>query len=477
MSIFSLHPRSLPILSLGELWERFSYYGIQTVLVLYLTKALLFSDNQSYALYGGFAVFAFAMPVLGGLLADRLLGFRRAIIIGAILLIIGNIFLAIPNLHCFYLGLAIDVCGVGLYKPNALALLGTLYGKQHVQRENGFTWFYMSMNIGATLGPIVYGLMTQIFGWSFCFLFSAMTILITLGIFLNNRKHLTVDSEKNNGKNTLLFICGLIPAACMLISYLFSHPQLLNDLIIIAAGLALPVLLIVAIKHPALERNRIFALLITAAFAMCFFAASFQIGSSINLFIDRDINRTVWGWTVPTILFSSLYPLSVIVIAPLITPLWNYLAARNKNPAPQIKLLIGLLLATLAFGAFICATINNDPDSHFPVFWIVVGNILLGAGELCLTPATLAAVSRFSPHNLHSTMIGAWYFFVAIGGYLSGMLAKTSSEAATLLLTDKTLSMAVYRHTFTLIAFITLGITILLLLTLPLIKKLIAAPD
>ena len=177
-------PRGFYVLSFGELCERFSYYGAQTLLVLYLTTKFSLTDDKSYSLYGAYAAFSYALPVLGGLLADRLLGLKKTLIIGGLFLIAGNLLMSIPHLNAFYAGLSLTACGIGLYKPNSSSMIGKLYGVQDDRRESGFTLFYIGMNIGATISPFVYGLAGK-WGYHYSYLFSAAILFVGWIFFLS----------------------------------------------------------------------------------------------------------------------------------------------------------------------------------------------------------------------------------------------------------------------------------------------------
>jgi len=433
---FFRQPSGLYLLAFGELWERLTYYGTQTILVLYLTKIFHFSDDTSYALYGAYAVFAYSMPVLGGTLADRLLGIRQSIIIGALLLIAGNLLLVVQQPGYFYLGLALSVCGTGFYKPNSTSLVGTLYNREDQQQETGFTLFYIGMNIGATLGPLFYGL-AALFNWSYGFIFSALGILLSLIAFLRcsnptlgKAPHPALLQKKIFLNLTLRpFLLLSIAACCVLISVLFSYPTLMGSLLILFASGILLILILYALKRDALERKQIFAVLIALSFVIFFFSASLQVGSSINLFINRDVNKIIFGWNIPTLFFSSLYPFFVILTAPLLAMLWQYFAKHQKPISVANKLFFSLVAISLAFVCFNLATLSNyNSLYHGSLWWIVVGNLLLGIGEACLMPALLTAVNQAAPANLRSTMMGVLFLFIAVSGYLSGVIAKFSSH-------------------------------------------------
>jgi len=482
-------PSPLYYLAFGELCERFSYYGTLTILALYLSNVFQFVDDKSYSIYGVYATFAFGIPIVGGILADRFLGLKKAIILGALFLIMGNVLLAIPNFKIFSMGLALCVIGVGLYKPNSTILVGKLYSPNDPRRESGFTIFYMAMNIGGMLGPIVYGLFIHSLGWHYGFYTSAVLTTFGIILFLSKIDVFTknyVEIPKLNiqpllaVKTKLLVYLSLIITTSIITLTLY-RPNLLSFLligfcIIVAGGLT-----IIIRKYSLDERKRIIGLIILSSFAMFFFAASLQVVSSISLFINRDIDRSIFGWTIPTTMFSSLYPFAVILIAPFLTGIWSYLALNKREPSIPTKLSLSLLLASIGFICFSMAAISSQNllQSFYPIAWIVIGNLCLGTGELCLMPTIFSAISRFAPSNLQSTMIGVLFLFIASAGYLSSLIAKISnnSQVVTSKLMAHQLSVSIYNHTFIEISIITFVFFVLFLLLTPWIKSLIKPQD
>ncbi len=465
--LYLSQPRGFYTITLGELCERFSYYGAQTLLVLYLTQHFLVSDNISYSIYGGYAAFAYALPVLGGLLADRLLAPKPVLITGGLLLIIGNLLMAFPSLTIFCIGLALTACGTGLYKPNSASLISQLYGSNAIgaKRESGFTLFYMGMNIGAMASPFVYGFMEKK-GFQYAYLISAALLTISWLLFIVRHYH-TLPTKKINWLNQSLGH-GLIIAGSIIVALLFLNPTLLNNFLILFGLIALIALLIVTFRREKIERNHFLAILLLCFFCMCFFAASLQVGSSINLFIQRDVNSTIGNWPIPAIMFTSLYPLAVILLAPIAAYIWTVLTKRNfELPAP-IKISIGLILGSIGFLCFMLSAWHSSKAlfSYIPITWILLGNLALGAGELCLMPTMLSLITRLSPVDLQSTMIGVLFLFIAFGGYLSGIAGKISDYT----IQNINLSGSMYGLMFFKFSIILLIIAIFAFILTPIIK-------
>jgi POT family proton-dependent oligopeptide transporter len=459
-------PPGFYLIAWGELCERFSYYGAQTLLVLYITSVFSLSDKKAYALYGTYAAFAYALPVVGGLVADYLLELKHAIIIGNLLLIIGNLLMAVPHLSYFYAGLAFTVCGIGLYKPSSTTLVGKLYKTYDAQQKSGFTLFYLGINIGATVSPFVYGFVGK-WGYHYSYLISAALLFIN-GIYflIYNHRILLQNSVARVQRYWLAY--SLILLISVAIIALFFYPDLSRNFLLIFAVCALGGLGMAIFRYEKRERNYLWALLILFFFGMCFFAASLQVGSSINLFIQRDVNRILFGWQIPTLMFTSLYPLAVLVTAPFMIAVWSYLAGRNKEPSVPTKVGLSLVFVSVAFICFTFAASNTN--YYFPLIWILLGNLALGMGEICLIPTLLAAISQFAPGNLKSTLMGIWFLFIAFGGYLSSWIANLSSHPTWI---SKTISSTIYSHAFLKTTIITFLIACFMFVITPRIKSLI----
>jgi POT family proton-dependent oligopeptide transporter len=461
-------PSGFYLIAVGEMCERFSYYGAQTLLILYLTKVFALSDNASYSLFGAYAAFAYALPVAGGLLADHLLSLKDTIVIGGILLILGNLLMAIPHLQYFYMGLALNACGIGLYKPNSATLVGKLYQHHGSQEESGFTLFYMGMNIGATASPFVYGVIGT-WGYHYSYLVSAAILFVNwLGFIIYRRRILFNSVSSSPGRYWLAYL--LIILMCSVVTVLFLHPLVMSRFLPAFAAFVLLGIVIVLFQYKAIERNHLAALLILCFFGTCFFTGSLQVGSSLNLFIERAVNHTLWGWQIPTIMFTSLYPLAVIVSAPAVVAIWSYLADRQREPTVPIKFSLALLLLSIGFGCFMLAALSTH--HYFTLTWILLGNLALGAGELCLAPTLLYAISRLAPTHLKSTMMGIWCLFMAMGGYLSSLIAKLSSHPD--YSSHKVISAAVYSQEFIYIALATFAIACVIFILTPWINSLMA---
>lgn len=475
MSISLNHNQSQPaglyVLSFAELWDRFSYYGIQAMLVLYVTKIFLFSDDKAYGLYGAFTALAFATTVIGGILADRLLGFRYSVVVGALLIIIANIFLIFNSQQMMYFGLSLMICGIGLFKPNNASFVGTLYDPKDTRREAGFSIFYIGMNAGALLGPLVYGYIAVHYGWHLGFAIGAAGMIIALFLFFLRGKYFNhVKNDINIKKYSLqLFYCLLL-VTVGLFDVLMQHTYLFGNLLVIIGILTISGLLLLAARLEKLERYRLSGLCLLSFFCIFFFACSLQTATSLTFFIERNIDRHIFGIQIPTMMFLSLEPFFIILSAPFLGYFWTWLGRIDCNPVASTKVALGLFLGALSFLIFsIAATVT--PHQHLPLLWIVVGNLILGLGELCIVPAVISAITEFAPRNLCGTMMGILFLALAFSGYLSGVIAKIISDKN--VMQHNQTDLVNYAHAFMQVCYVTFAISILLFCINPWLKRLL----
>lgn len=415
-------PKFLWPLACGELWNTFSYYGTQTILALYFLHIFHLTRNDSYLLYGAYAAFAYSIPILGGIVADKWLGSKNAVIIGSCLNILGNLILmSFHHYYLFCLGLATSLIGSSLYKSNATHLVGTLYLNRDIKKESGFTLLYLAINVGGVLGPLIYGLVAHFFGWNYGFLCSALGILISTIWFISN-PHQWEDRRSKTPTiplKMLLYISILV--ACLLLSLPFYILKITNLLIIGTFIISILYLIVSITKYHGEDRRHLLALLLISFFSMFYFAAGLQIGTTITLFIQSKIQQGIIKTQLPASTFSTFYPLFVLVLAPFFTPLWHGLKRKGFTVNTPNKLLIGIILAALGISIFALTALTN-----FVITGILLGNLFLSAGELALAPAIYTAVSDLSPGGMKSTMMGCMLLFIAFGGYLSSLLATAS---------------------------------------------------
>lgn len=429
----AIQPPYLYVLSFAELADRFHFYGLQALIVLYLTTQFKFSDSSSYSLFGIFTALCFAITIVGGIIGDRVLGYHRSIVIGFILLIAANISLSFCTLKGIYLGLALTVVGNGLFKANTASYVGTLYKPNDSRRDGGFSIFYIGMNAGALLGPITYGFIATHYGWNYAFLMSAIILFITFGIFILTKPMLTkmnssfLESsiKQPQIKNIMKWLSYLtIILAIGGVILLLQLDQLFGSLIEILGVVIVSFISWIVFQSKRDERHTIFALCIIILFCICFFSCSMQTATSLTLFIERQVNRSFGSLQLPTMMFLSLQPLFVILTAPVISKIWTYLSTQKFDLFYGSKITIGLVFASLSFLIFSLAANYTELPYHISLWGIVIGNWFLAIGELCVFPIALAAISQYAPTKWQSTFMGLLFLALSFSGYFAGLIAK-----------------------------------------------------
>ena len=432
-SDFLGHPKGLFVCFATEMWERFSYYGMRALLILYLTKHWEFTDATSYLIYGAYTSLVYIMPVFGGMLADQILGSKKAVTYGAILLVFGHLGMTVEsNEQIFYLSLALIVSGVGFLKPNISTMVGALYEEGDPRRDSGFTIFYMGINIGAFTATLLCGYLGEEIGWAYGFGAAGIGMLLGLFIFLWGQKYLEGLAEPPSNKymtkvngisfENWAYISGVVMV--LVTWFLVQNSQLVGQLLggfgVIFIGAWL---LYALLKCAPEERDRLIVVGILILFSLIFWALFEQAGSSLNILTDRGVDRVIFGWEVPASMFQSLNAGFIFTIAPLFALLWIALAKRNMEPSTPIKFSIGIVLVGLGFLALVYG-MNSSEGLQTGVIWIVLIYLLHTLGELCLSPVGLSSVTKLSPQRIVGFMMGMWFFASAAGNYVASLIAK-----------------------------------------------------
>ena len=357
------HPKGLFVCFATEMWERFSYYGMRALLILYLTKHWEFTDATSYLIYGAYTSLVYIMPVFGGMLADQILGSKKAVTYGAILLVFGHLGMTVEsNEQIFYLSLALIVSGVGFLKPNISTMVGALYEEGDPRRDSGFTIFYMGINIGAFTATLLCGYLGEQVGWAYGFGAAGIGMLFGLIIFLWGQKYLEGLAEPPSNKylqkmngisyESWAYISGIFMV--LVTWFLVQNSQLVGQLLGGFGAIFIGAWLLYALFRCAPdERDRFFVVGILILFSLIFWALFEQAGSSLNILTDRGVNRVIFGWEVPASMFQSLNAGFIFTIAPLFAMLWIALAKRNMEPSTPIKFSIGIIFVGLGFLALV----------------------------------------------------------------------------------------------------------------------------
>lgn len=468
------HPKGLWILAFGEMWDRFSYYGIATIMTLYLAHVFLFSDDHVYSIAGVYNTLGFGLPILGGFVADRLLGYRRAIMLGAVLIIFGNLVLIFKGIDGVYIGFSLVVVGIGLFKANITSQLGTLYPDHDKRKEGAFAVFYMGMNLGALLGPIVFGVTVAVWGWHAGFAFSAVGMFISLITYYRSRHYLgsfLVDEPQKSTSSHLFFILLLILVIAG-VALMFSYPGIFGDFVWIFALCMVVGLCYIASKRTPLERRHILAFTLFTVFSIFYFACSRQTNTSLLLFINRVVDHQVFGLNIPPEWFASLTPIYIMISLLLVTPFWNYLGRINKQPPAIFLVALGLMFGGLSFVVFaLAAYVPVIGEWNFPLYLVFFGFFLLGLGELCIMPTVTSMVTELAPKDLKSTFMGFWFLSSAFSAYVGSLMAKLGAISS--ITASATITRSIYAKAFLEIAVIVFVVLVITILTMPLMKRLI----
>ncbi len=492
------HPQGLFTLFFAELWERFSFYGMRALLVLYMTKALAYDDTKAYAVYAAYGALVYTTPAIGGLIADRLIGYQRAIMIGAIFMAIGHFVLAIEHEVFFYAALAFLIVGNGFFKPNISSLVGKLYPEGDARRDGGFTLFYMGINAGAFLAPLWCGVIGETYGWHYGFGLAGVGMVAGLVVFAV-RRHVFGDKGLPPDQAALAkpilpginISTAVVAAAVIAVPLMgllvrfdrkivfpvgaegFSPGTILTLLLALVAIVVVGGVLVSAFKGPKVERERIFVALILTAFSVIFWAFFEQAGSSISLFTDRNVNRVVFGAEVPASTFQALNPAFILVFAPILAGLWVWLSKVGREPSTPFKFVLGIVQLGLGFGVMVVGARAAGSDGIVPVIYLVIGYLLHTTGELCVSPVGLSMVTKLAPLKMVGLMMGVWFLSSAfahnVGGIIAALTSAPNVEGAAV--TDPALTLPLYSGVFNSLFYVSLGTAAVLLLLVPVLKK------
>jgi proton-dependent oligopeptide transporter, POT family len=436
-SVKQAHPKGLYTLFFTEMWERFSYYGMRALLVLYLVNHIKLDEADALEIYAIFTGLVYLTPILGGMLADTLLGKRKAIYIGGILMALGQFCLAM-GYDTLNLGLGLIIMGNGFFKPNISAIVGGLYGENDPRRDGGFTIFYMGINLGAFLSPLICGYLGEKVSWSLGF--GAAGVGMALGVvifhFFQNRLGDVgyPPSRYNEGEAKYIFrdiidvIAFVVGISVFVFAFLQVWPligatsQTWITRVLIAAGvLGLIYLLVTSIKK-ADEWSRVSVIFVLAFFNVFFWAGFEQAGGTFNLFADQNTDRMLMGFEIPASYFQSVNAIFIFTIAPIFASLWIWLASKQKEPNTPTKFSFGLILLGLGFVVMTVANAIAVSGNLVSPLWLVMVYLLHTLGELCISPVGLSMITKLAPPKLVSLMMGIWFSSFALANYMAGIL-------------------------------------------------------
>ena len=404
------HPKGLHVLFYTEMWERFSYYGMRAILVLYMTKALMFDVARASTIYGNFTGLAYLMPLAGGYLADRWWGNRRSILLGGVLMACGQLLLfasasfwadAALAAPLLWAGLGVLIVGTGLFKANIASMVGSLYAPDDRRKDSAFTIFYMGINIGAFLSPLIAGGLGDTgdpadFRWGF--LAAACGMVIGTIIFQLNKDRHVVDAEGRP--------LGLPPSDHRGGGRGADHDKPL-------------------VRE---DWERVAVIFILSFFVIFFWMAFEQAGASLTVFADRQTDRDLLGWTVPASWFQSVNAVAIVLFAPVFAWLWQLLGRRRLDPPTPVKMSLGFVFLALGYLVIAFGVDGVDPATKVSMMWLIGLYLLHTFGELCLSPIGLSAVSKLSPPRFASLMMGVWYLASSMANKMAGVLSSFYPE-------------------------------------------------
>ena len=429
---FAGHPKGLYMLFFAEMWERFSYYGMRALLIFYLTKHWLFSDGKANLIYGAYASLVYITPVLGGYLADRYLGQRKAVLFGGLLLAIGHSLMAVegtggqadPAINVFWAALAFIIVGSGFLKANISVMVGQLYKLTDVRRDGAYTIFYMGINVGAALGTILVGYLGETIGWGYGFGLAGIGMLLGLIVFVLGKNVLNGAGEAPSplakSTETMLYAIGV--ASVGVIWLLIQYQSVIQNLLIVSGVALLGYVLYETFKLPKEPRERMFAILFLISLNPLFWGLFEQAGGSMSLFTDRYVDRG----STPASLFQSINPIYIILLAPVFAGLWQWLGRRGKEPSAPAKFGLALAQMGLANLVLVWGAEAFGVAAMTPVLFVFLYYLLATTGELCLSPVGLSAMNRLAPKYLASLIMGAWFYMTAVGNFVAGKIGEAT---------------------------------------------------
>ena len=507
-------PKQIWMLFFTEMWERFSFYGMRALLILYMTHVLLFPDKDANLQYGAYNALVYTMPLLGGWLADRLLGFRKSIVLGGVLMAIGHLVLAIPSQATFFLGLGFLISGNGFFKPNISSLLGRFYTEQDPRKDAGYSIFYMGVNIGAFLGGAICGYLGQKVSWHLGFGIAGAFMILGLIVFLAFQRILEdqgyppapEELEKKVG-GVLKMEWALYLGAFLLVPLMVFLVQcdrimsptmeslcnaghtgtlqyvltLLRDLGVMGAllylfGIAAVIYVIVeSFKFDKASRQKLWAAMIMIIFTVLFWGFYEQSGGSLNLMSERNVDMHVFGHELPSAMVNNaVNPFYIIFLTPLFAMMWTYMTRKKIEPSTPMKFGLAFLFLGGGYYLFYLGGMVGKDTGYMPIAYFLLAYLVITTGELFLSPIGLSMITKLSPKQMVGFMMGMWFLASAFGQHLAGEIGARMSvpHAANGEVVAAVISLPIYMKGCNQIALVSIGGGVALILLSPLIRKL-----
>lgn len=468
---FAGHPKGLYMLFFAEMWERFSYYGMRALLIFYLTKHWLFSDGKANLIYGAYTSLVYITPVLGGYLADRYLGQRKAVLFGGLLLAIGHSLMAVeggggqsdPAINVFWAALAFIIVGSGFLKANISVMVGQLYKLTDIRRDGAYTVFYMGINVGAAIGTILVGYLGETIGWGWGFGLAGIGMLAGLIVFVLGKKALNGAGEAPQPltKSREMTLYGIGLAAVAVCWALVQYQDVIQGLLVVSGVALLGYVLYESFKLDKEPRERMFAILFLISLNPLFWGLFEQAGGSMNLFTDRFVDRG----GVPAAIFQSINPIIIMIFAPIFAALWIWLGKRGSEPSAPAKFGLALLQMGLANLVLVWGAQAYGVAAMTPVILVFAYYLLATTAELCLSPVGLSAMNRLAPKFLASLIMGAWFYMTAVGNFVAGKIGEATGGH------DGQMTKQGLLDVYELFGWISIGVAVVVLLLSPMVKR------
>ena len=449
-------PKQLYLLFFSEMWERFSFYGMKALLIAYMVSQLHYDDPKAYAILGSYAALVYTMPMFGGFMADRFIGYQRSAMFGGLLMTLGHFILALANDWSFFYGMAFIICGNGFFKPNISSLVGTLYNENDPRRDSGFSIFYMGINIGAAIGGFVCAYVGTKISWHYGFRLAGIFMAMGLIVFIFGKKSLGQRGLSPNTealqKPVFAFIkpehliYGGTLLIVPLIVILFNQYYLMDYIMFGLGIVSLIYIFSVGIKMERDAKMKLFAAITMMIFSIVFWAIYEQNEGSMNLLAARNSKMTLLGIDLPALSINNFLPPGwVIILTLIIAPLWPWLNKKGKEPGTPLKFALSFIFLGAGFYVFYLGCLVNESTGILPLWPFVWGYFFFILGELCLSPIGLSMVTKLSPKKMVSLMMGIWFFATAIGEFLAGKIGSLMSVPKNILAkNDPVLSLPYY---------------------------------
>lgn len=470
-------PQSFYLVFFVEIWERFGYYGVQALLVLFLVRNLGYGDIRADILFAAFSALVFLLPPIGGYVGDHVLGTKRTILLGATTLALGYFLLSLPFIsnHNVILPLAVIAVGNGLFKANPSSLLAKVYEKTHRSSDSGFTLYYMAINIGSFLSMLSTPILGRMFGWEAAFSACFIGLLLAMVNFIFMRNSVSnIGSDPDNERMCLWRFSAVVLVAIALVGlcyWLLKHDQVMVWLLIFGATLLLLLFVWQMVKANSSERKGMFLFLALFFQAIVFFVLYFQVPMSLNLFTLRNVQHSIFGIPIVPAAFQSLNPFWILMMSPILAIIYQHLSFKNRDLTLPTKFAVGILLTS---GAFLVLPLGIQfaHNGIISSIWIVIAYFLLSTGELLVSALGLSLVSRYVPKRIIGFTMGLWFLSVAIASIIAGKVASFANIPR-YLSHNPVESLPIYSHLFLKIGLITLVISLLMFISAPFLRRIV----